>query len=814
MFCKNIVKHPGRAALFVLVFGFTHLTLASTNINERVKSTHKQIEQEALSQMKTFPAAFIMNQGQISDAAVRYVLQGDGTTVHLTDDALFFRKSAIEHCGKGSIPKLKKQKIVKTAIFKMTLAGTEKTTAKASEKLPGVVNYLKGSNKAGWHTSIPTYAQVQYKNIYHGIDMAVWGSRRKLKYEFQLAPGADADMIQIDYSGIEGLSLDDKGNLHIATAAGEVIDYAPFAYQEINGKRVEVKVSYKLIDKDSYGFSVMGDYDKSQPLVIDPDLLWSTFLGGSGTDEGIGIAIDSSCNVHLTGYTQDHTTDFPTTPGAYDETHNGGQLWDVFVSKLDSDGNNLIYSTFIGGTGTDVGYAIDVDDSNNACVTGECDSGFPTTGGAYDTTHNGGLADVFVVKLNSDGNDLAYSTFIGGADDDRGHGIAVDSSGDIYITGKTDDDETTDFPTTAGAYDTSHNGSADVFVAKISPDGSGSSDLLYSTYIGGSGGDYGKAILEDNGDAFLTGYTYDAATDFPTTAGAYDTSHNGAEDVFVVQISPDGSGSSDLVYSTFLGGNERDKGYGIAIDNFDSLYITGETTDGTTDFPTTSGAYNESHNESDDVFVVKISPDGNGIGDLIYSTFIGGDAYDYGYAIAVSGENAFITGKTYDEYGNTSDFPVTSGAYDQSHNGWTDVFVCAISSDGNDLYYSSFLGGDSSDEGSGIAVDPNGNVFVTGVTHNDPNFPTTSGAYDESHNGSSDVFVSKLAIGLEWQPMNFYYDGQIDFLDYAELALYWAYTDCNDNNNWCAGRDIDESGDVDPNDMSIFSYYWLEGAEE
>ena len=725
---------------FILYAG--KLVMAGTmEVGAKANESNMLGHEATIAKMAALPASFIANHGQVSDATVRYILQGKSTTIYLTDDSLVFRMSSGKNIQTGNV----NQKVAKTGVFKMTLAGAEKTTAQAAEKLPGVANYFIGQDRNKWHTSIPTYAQVQYKNVYPGIDMAVWGSRKNLKYEFQLAPGTNADTIQIDYSGIEGLSLDDKGNLHITTAAGKVIDYAPFAYQKINGQRVEVKVSYKLIDNDSYGFLITGDYDESLPLTIDPDLAWSTFLGGSAEDYGRGIAIDSSGNVYVTGLTKDAVTDFPKTTGAYDESHNGN--YDVFVSKLNSSGSSLTYSTFIGGSGEDVGYAIDVDGSGNAYVTGECDSGFPTTNGAYDTSHNGGLADVFVVKLNNTGNSLSYSTYIGDGDDDRGYGIAVDGSGDIWLTGKT---VSTNFPTTNGAYDMTHNGNADVFVVKLSPDSSGSSDLLYSTYIGGSGGDYGNAILEDNGDAFVTGYTFDAATDFPTTNNAYDTTHNGAEDAFVVRISPDGSGSSDLVYSTFLGGSETDKGHGIAIDSSDNLYIVGETEDGTTDFPTTSGAYNESHNGEEDVFVAKISPDANGSGDLIYSTFIGGNAYDYGYAIAVSGENAFVTGKTYDY---TTDYPTTSGAYDESHNGGYDVFVSELTKDGSDLYYSTFIGGSSHDYGYAIAVDSSGNVYVTGETDDGTtDFPTTSGAYDESHNGNYDVFVSKLTIGRERLP--------------------------------------------------------------
>ncbi|GAG21668.1 unnamed protein product, partial [marine sediment metagenome] len=261
-------------------------------------------------------ASFIENRGQVGDEAVKYVLKGGSTAAYLTDEGMTF-------CMSGKLPSGENA----TAVFKMAPAGANETQAVASEKLPGIVNYLKSSFKL---TNIPTYARVTYRQVYPGIDMIVFGSQNRLKTEFHLAPGADVGSIQVDCMGVEGLSIADNGDLHIQTAVGEVVDGAPFAYQDIDGERVEVPVSYRLIDADTYGFAVQSAYDVSHPLVVDPDLVWSTFLGDDGNECGKGIAVDSSGNVFVCGVTED--PDFPTTDGAYQTTK--GTAWDGFVTKV------------------------------------------------------------------------------------------------------------------------------------------------------------------------------------------------------------------------------------------------------------------------------------------------------------------------------------------------------------------------------------------------------------------------------------------------------------------------------------------------
>ncbi len=482
----------------------------------------------------------------------------------------------------------------------------------AADQQEGKVNYFIGKDPEKWRTNIPTYRAVVYKEVYPGIDIKFYGNNRQMEYDIIVKPGADPSKVQLAYDGIEGLSVAENGDLEIILNSftpvhfpplvkggqggfeGEgdrnmIIQKKPIIYQEIDGKRIVVEGRFKILE-NHYTFE-LASYDKAHPLVIDPVLVYSTYLGGSSWDGGYGIAVDVSGNAYVMGRT--YSTDFPVTPGAYDITPNGG--WDVFVAKLDGGGSSIVYATYLGGSTHDGGNSIAVDGSGNAYVTGETQSmDFPATPGTHDTTLNG-LDDVFVAKLDGSGSSLLYSTYLGGGSDDDGQGIAVDVSGNAYVTGYTN---SSNFPTTPEAYDTTQNG-ADMFVVKL--DSSGAS-LFYSTYVGGSGADISHGIAVDGlGNAYVTGLTL--STDFPSTPGAYDTTQNGSYDAFVAKL--DGSGSS-LLYSTYLGGSYDDRGgFGIAVDGLGNVYVTGWTM--STDFPTTPGAYDTTQNGDNDVFVAKFS---------------------------------------------------------------------------------------------------------------------------------------------------------------------------------------------------------------
>jgi hypothetical protein len=609
-------------------------------------------EREALDAYKKLPLSFVSNEGQ-TEKAVRYYAQGAGYGFFFTQKGATL--SFAEGKGRGQ------------ALALDFLGANPDATLTAQERLSGEVNYLIGDDPAKWEQGVPTHGELLYGGLWPGIDMAVRGEGGKLKYEFHLKAGSSVDDVRLAYRGAEGLKVGPGGELLVKTPLGVLEDAAPVSYQPIRGERVEVKSGYRLRGDGTYGFWV-GSYDPRYPLVIDPGLAYSTFLGGAQLDTGEDIAVRDG-NAYVTGRTQ--SADYPITPGAFDTTLNG--FGDAFVTKLNAAGSELAYSTFLGGTrSTDQGSGIAVDGGGNAYVTGfTFNADYPTTDGAFDTTFDttlGGFADAFVTKLNASGSELAYSTFLGGGNGDEGIDIAVDDDGGAYVTGQT---FSAAYPTTDGAFDTTYNNGAfsptDAFVTKLNASGSA---LDYSTFLGGTSGDNGFGIAVDGmGSAYVMGRT---SAGYPTTPGAYDTSFNGSNDAFVTKLNAAGS---ELAYSTFLGGAGRDEGSGIAVDGSGSAYLTGQTR--SSDYPRTQGAYDTSFNGGFiDAFVTKLNASGSALDN---STFLGGSGRDEGFGIAVDGEgSSYVTGVT-SSFSSSSDFPTTSGAYDTSFNGGSnDAFVTKL----------------------------------------------------------------------------------------------------------------------------------------
>lgn len=622
-----------------------------------------------------------------------------------------------------------KESVAKRRAIRFTwLDANRNATSTPEALLPGTVNYLKGPDPARWRTSIPTYERVRAHGVYPGIDVVYYGNGRQLEYDLVVAPHADATHARL---GIEGAQarLAPDGDLHLELTDGQVMNLnAPVAYQDVRGRRVSIDARYRLSGNE-VSFAV-GEYDRDLPLIIDP-LIYSTFLGGVGFDDGHAIAVNAAGEAFVTGQTADAATDFPVTPGAMDGTHNGAS--DVFVTRLNAAGTALLYSTFIGGDSNETGHAIAVNAANEAFVTGYAGFdtvAFPTTAGAFSTTNNAASPDAFVLRLNAAGNALVYSTLLGGAGEDVGLGIAISAANEAYVTG--DAEESPDFPTTAGAYDTTFNGDHDAFVTRVNATGTA---LVYSTFLGGTGEDRGFAIAISGTDALVTGVTADDVTDYPTTAGAFDTTHNGGDDAFVTRVDTAGS---VLEYSTFLGGGGDDQGNGIAVAG-NEAHVTGATGNNAIPFPVTAGAFDTTQ-DSDDAFVTRPNVAGTA---LVYSTLLGGDGFDAGNAIAVNGGGeAFVAGFTVD----TLTFPTTPGAFDVTHNDALDAFVTRLNASGTALVYSSFLGGLLNDEGRGIAI-AGSDAFVTGYTESPANFPTTPGAIDTTQNGSRDAFVARFATG-------------------------------------------------------------------
>jgi hypothetical protein len=671
-------------------------------------------------------AGFIENRGQV-DPQVLFYSSGSGATVYLTAEAIVLdlREQEPEHetggealadidrhGPRGILGRVEEEAAPRRgcAIWVRFEGANPSPLIEAREELPGKYNFFLGIDPAKWRTEVPAFREVVSRDVWPGVDLIWRIERGELVYEVLSLRQADQELVRFRHEGVEAVVERHDGSALLETPVGRLVEMRPAQGDGVGGFRL-----INQEDRDS-----AGSRESDDPS----DLLFSTFLGGSSFDQGYALSLDPSGNPVVTGYA--YSSDFPTTPGAYDESHNGS--YDVFVAKLDASGSSLLWSTFLGGSLSDRGYALSLDPSGNPVVTGRTESSdFPTTPGAYDESYNGG-DDVFMAKLNATGTSLLWSTFLGGSADDLGRALSLDPSGNAVVTGYTD---SSDFPATSGAYDESYNGGYnDGFVAKL--DATGTS-LLWSTFLGGSADDLAKALsLDASGNPVVTGETW--SYDFPTTPGAYDESFNGGHvDAFVVKL--DASGSA-LIWNTLLGGNKWDQGYSLCLDPLGNPVVAGRTQ--SSNFPTTPGAYDSSYNLFDDGFVAKI--DGSG-SSLLWSTFLGGNSTDFLNALFLDPSgNPIVTGGT-----ASPNFPTTPGAYDESQNLSFDVFVTKLNVTGSALLYGTYLGGSDGDEGSALFFDPSGNLVVMGSTYS-PEFPTTAGAYDESHNGDDDVFVAKLDI--------------------------------------------------------------------
>lgn len=618
---------------------------------------------------------------------------------------------------------------------------------KGQDELPGKSNYLIGNDPMRWHMGVRNYARVQYEQVYPGIDLVYYGNQRQLEYDFIVAPFADPKMIALDFKGARRIEVDESGDLVLETVGGKVRQRKPVIYQEVNGERQEIAGGYALSGKHEASFRV-GDYDPSKPLIIDPVLDYSTYLGSNGSGEaGYDVAVDASGNAYVTGVT--NFEGFPTTTGAYQKTF-AGSPFDAFITKFNATGSALIYSTYLGGSLSDEAFSIAVDASGNAYVTGVTFSpDFPTTPGAFQTTFQGGgtpqTGDAFITKLNPAGAALVYSTYLGGTDHDSSNSIAVDASGNAYVTGGT---RSTDFPTMTPVQ-AALMGVGDAFITKLNAEGSA---LAYSTYLGGSidsfdngtsAPDSGQGIAVDaSGNAYVTGSA--GATDFPTTAGAFQTTMGGSQDfagdAFVTKMSSTGTA---LVYSTYLGGLHGDQGNAIAVNAGGNAFVTGMTQ--SPDFPTLNPIRATDSSDYDaDAFVTKLNVEGSG---LVYSTYIGAQNSDRGSDIAVDSLNrATITGTTSSIF-----FPIVNPPVQEKAGGSTDAFVTSLNAAGSAIFYSSLLGGSGNEAGNGIAIDANNNVYLTGSTTSITTNPftspfPTSNPFQATRKGQGDAFVSKIDI--------------------------------------------------------------------
>lgn len=733
----------------------------------------------------SLPLFFEPNRGQ-SAPQVRFLAHGAGYGLFLTGD------EAILQLHKNSAktrPAVANQD--SSAVIRMHLDGANGAAAVSGEQtLPGKSNYFIGKNPAKWHRDVPQFARVQYQSVYPGIDLVFYGNEGQLEYDFRVAPQSDPSQIALSFKGasarIDQAASASGRDLILSTENGEVRFHAPRVYQRSNDNtaknEIAVAGAFQQLADNKVGFAI-GPYDHSKELVIDPTLSYSTYLGGTGTESNVKVAVDSAGTIYVAGST--NSTDFPVVPiGTSAKT--GAE--NIFISKINptppTGTSGLIYSAYVGGSGTDVLAGVAVDAGSNIYLAGSTTStDFPTTSNAFQTNLTGfpAVSHGFVTKLGLGLNSIygpTYSSYLAGNGTDTVTGLAVDTNQNAYVTGDTTSSNAASnadgFPANPNGFQTVSNspGNPQIFASKINTTGSGQLSMLYSTYFGGGfpGGATaigGGVVVDPAGNAvnmYITGTTNmpkgpgpNNEPGFPlvnaqqscldeasTTACTLTNPTN--TDAFVAKINPNQASTASLIYSTYLGGSGTDTGNGVAVDTSGNAYVTGSTN--STNWICTSciGGFETVYGGgTTDAYIAKV---GNLVGStypLNYFTYIGGSGDDVGNAIVVdSVQAAHIAGSTT----STSGFPVTPNTVQPNNGGGQDAFAASISTTlagagAGDLL--SFLGGSGTDQGTGVAVDFLGSTYVAGTTTSG-NFPiTASTAVQTTLHGPQDAFVSKIS---------------------------------------------------------------------
>jgi RHS repeat-associated protein len=672
---------------------------------------------------------FVKNVGQ-TGSSVDYEATGQGYALYLTDTSarLVLNNQSSSSQQSQTATQSQSTSGQSEAVFFQYLGTSSNEQVLGQNQSEQTANYFTGNDSSKWSRDVAEYGSVTQKGLYTGIDLTYTASSansEQVEYSFTVHAGASVSQIQFQVQGAQSLSIDQNGNLVVQMQNGTLTTQAPsFSQTDANGNRVQVSGRYVLLGNNTVGFQVTGSYDSSKDLTIDPSLSYSSYLGGSSNDYGNGIAVDAAGNAYIVGNTT--STDFPTSGGV--QSGNGGGT-DIFVTKVSPDGSQILYSTYVGGTGEDYGNGVAVDAAGDAYVVGWSSStNFPTAN-AYQSSNTGNPSAV-VFKLSSAGNNLIYSTFLAGHDTTYGHAIAIDNQGHAYITGKTGSPFSTagDLPM-VNAYQTTLRGTFDAFVSEFSADGS---SLLFSTYYGGSGDDGGNGIAVDSsGNIDVVGST--TSTDLPLHNPLI-SSNTGTNEGFVAQFTTSGA----LNWGTYLGGSGGASASAVAVDANNSVYVTGWTGTG---FPTTSSAYQTTFPGFNSAFVTKIDSQGT---TFVYSTYLGANnGSSEGNAIAVGPDgSAYVGGDTYG-----SNFPTVNSMF--SYSGNPDGFLTKVNPSGSSLNYSSFLGGSSANQINGVALDPAGNAYVTGSTHS-TDFPNQGGT-QSSNAGSWDAFYAKIYPGPQAQ---------------------------------------------------------------
>ena len=599
----------------------------------------------------------------------------------------------------------------------MDLAGANSNVRVHGEDLvDGTSNYYVGISQP--LADVRSFRRIVYENVYDNIDLIFRLSDSGVKYEFIVRPGGRVSDIRIRYSGARDVSLQQDGSLRVVSPLGDVREAAPFSFQtdgstlEPAQDTPEIASSFRLTDGE-LRFDV-AEYDRSRTLVIDPTVQWSTYYGANYIGKTQGVAVDSSGNVIVCGFT--FSTQMPVNPGAHQNTNAGNA--DAFIVKFNSAGVRQ-WATYFGGSANDTAQSIAVDGAGNVIITGQTFSNnFPVTGTAFQGS-SGGQLDAFLAKFSPSGA-LTWSTYFGGTAEDHCYGVSVDASGSICITGTT---MSTNLPVTAGAFQMGNAGNSDAFVAKFTP--AGAQD--WATYYGGSSYDGAAGIAIDrSGNVIFVGGTL--SPNFPLSGSPFQSIHNGFSEGYVAKL--DASGAP--LWSTFLGGYDNDAAMAVAVDYAYNVCVTGVTA--SNDFPVTPGSFQPVYPGQTDAFLVKFTATGA----RIFGTYYGANLEEIGYGIGTDRiGNIVVVGQT-----TSTTFPVTLNAFQTSKSGLSDAFVAKFTSLGTPLW-STYYGGGGDESAMAVAVQHGGNVMLGGWTSSS-NFPVTGNAAVKNFSGTTDPFITKI----------------------------------------------------------------------
>ena len=744
---------------------------ATQTPTQRDAGAERERAEELLAQL---PMSFEANEGQVRrGGAVKFLSRGPGYNLFLTPTEAVL---SLDRAGKDVRARGGRKAGAKggRAVVRMSLAGANpQPDVTGGGELPGKSNYFIGRDESKWRTNVANFASVDYREVYPGVDLVYYGNQRQLEYDFRVAPGADPRRIKLNFRGAERLEVEAATGdliLHVE-GGGEVRQHKPVVYQETDGERRGVEARYRLAGRRSVAFEI-GDYDATLPLVIDPVLTYATYFGGDKDDDARSVFVDAAGMIYLTGDTNSFEATFPIAGTPFDGTHSGGADEDVFVSKLDptqTGASQLVYSTYLGANGDDHGLGIAVDSGGNAYVAGHTLSGnsFPALNG-YRTTA-AGVGEGFLTKLNSTGSALLHSTYIGGNSIDEATAVALDATGNAYVTGKT---SSTDLTIQNGFQTIYHGGNSDAFLVKIDPAQTGAASLLYSTYIGGSGDEGGTGTglnrtmyvtTDASGLAYVVLSTSSSIASFPpleTTADAFQANNAGGVDAYIVRVDTSLVGAATRTYATYFGGTGRDHGVGVAVNAGGEIHFAGDTR--STDLPV-KNAFQATCDcaSSEDAFLVRLDPSQPPASQLVYSTYFGGalnDEVSYGVAIGSFG-GVYLMGRTSNGPSNT--FP-TRFPIQLRRGGIADIFVAKFFPDfagSRSLNYSTYVGGtqggpgnNGSEEslraGNPLAVGKGGDAYAAFTTVS-TDFPVKNplqGSFNGGANGTDGALV-RVALG-------------------------------------------------------------------